>query len=280
MSISLRHAPQTVKELLSEGRLRELFSLSGFCDALFGNFWATVGPNVKKSAEVRVVPLLEGRVRDGKVHEDVVSQPVSGVVLEIGAGTGMWADVFARVGGVGRGSKEGAGVGKRANAGARITKIYGVEPHLKSAATLKRRVEELGMEDVYEVIPVGIESLDDPTAWTGTTIEPGTVDCIVSVLCLCSIPEPAENIKRLHRLLKPGGRWYVYEHVQIPWTSPALHLYQSKIQSSLAMFLLTASNDSFSSRVCQLLLVVLYWILPHLPRYRNQLEAGWSLEGY
>ncbi|KAI9167777.1 Methyltransferase-like protein 7B-like protein [Paramyrothecium foliicola] len=227
MSISLRHVPQTILELLSAGNFRTLLSPNGFADALFGNFWATVGPQVKNSAEVRVVPLLEGRVHDGVIGEEVVSKPVGGIVLEIGAGTGMWADVFAKIGaGAGENDHEEGGVRLRTKPTPNITKIYGVEPHPKSAATLRQRVKDLGIDDIYEVIPVGIESLADPAAWPGTTIEPGSVDCIVSILCLCSIPEPAENIKRLYELLKPGGRWYVYEHVRVSRERPVIRLYQ------------------------------------------------------
>jgi len=87
MSISARRIPYTIRTLISEGRWQTLFCLDGFCDALFGNFWAVVGPQVKSSAEVRVIPLLEGRVRNAKVSDHVVGKPVSGRILEIGAGT-------------------------------------------------------------------------------------------------------------------------------------------------------------------------------------------------
>ena len=69
------------------------------------------------------------------------------------------------------------------------------------------------MEDIYQIAPVGIEDLDNPKKWDGH-IEKGSVDCIVSILCLCSIPEPQKNMKELHSYLKEGGRWYVYEHVK------------------------------------------------------------------
>ena len=92
------------------------------------------------------------------------------------------------------------------------------------------------MEDVYEVLPIGIESLDNPSAWGGTTIEPESIDSIVTVLSLCSILEQEKNIKVLYGLLKPGGRWYVYEHVRIrqPGISGfLLGLYQGELCRSL-----------------------------------------------
>ncbi|KAF5022402.1 hypothetical protein F66182_5542 [Fusarium sp. NRRL 66182] len=212
MSIAMRFLPGTLLEVIRKRDFRTLLSPSRFKDVWFGNFWAFVGPQVKATAENRVIPLLEGRVRNGQVGEEVVGQPINGVVLEIGAGTGMWADVFAKVnGGVG---SDGGNEVRRRKGGNGLTRVYGIEPNSKSAATLQQRVKEIGLDGVYEVVPVGIESLNDPDAWDGR-IEPGSVDCIVTILCLCSIPEPEKNIRLLYESLKKGGRWYAYEHVRI-----------------------------------------------------------------
>lgn len=214
MYISLKHLPSTVRSLIAARDYRTLFYPPAFSDALFGNFWASVELDVKENAEMRVVPLLEGRVSGGVIHDKVVSEPISGIVLEVGAGSGMWVSDLAKF--VGSSASSGARRRTRqsiASAGG-ITKIYGVEPNLTSAAALRRRVQVEGIEDVYEVVPVGIESLGDAKAWAGPLITPGSVDSIFTVMCLCSIPEPEENIQRLYELLKPGGKWYVYEHVK------------------------------------------------------------------
>lgn len=233
MSISLRHLPSTIRSLVASGDYRTIFWPPALIDALFGNFWATVGPVAKSFAQERVVPLLEGRVTGGRIMDEVVGEPVRGVVLEIGAGSGMWADVFAKfvdtpdaVSGPRRRARQSL-----AHATG-ITKIYGVEPHPVSAAALRRRVKEAGLGDIYEVVPVGIESLADPDAWAGDRIEPGSVDCIVSVLCLCSIPEPEKNIRRLYELLKPGGRWYAYEHVKAERGGWPIRFYQRESKCS------------------------------------------------
>ncbi|KAI9900835.1 hypothetical protein N3K66_005097 [Trichothecium roseum] len=228
MSLSARHMPLTVRQLVSRGDYGTLLSPSAFSSALFGNFWATIGPEVKSSAEARVIPLLEGRIRGGKVVDDVAGVPARGVVVEVGAGSGQWADVFARLhAGGGKGGPEGG-----------IEKIYGIEPNPQSAAALRKRTTELGLEGTYEVVPLGIESLSDDAAWGHggrAPLRPGSVDCIVSILCLCSIPDPAGNCKRLYDLLRPGGRWYVYEHVVAPRGGLAMRLYQN--QSDKASFL-------------------------------------------
>ncbi|WAO89758.1 Hypothetical protein NCS54_00715900 [Fusarium falciforme] len=222
MSISFRFLPGTILDLLRAGDFRTLLSPSAFKEAWFGNTWAFVGPQVKVNAEKRVIPLLEGRVHNGEVVQDVVNPPIDGLVLEIGAGSGMWADVFAKVGGGVGGHDEQLRHRKGGNG---LTRVYGIEPNPQSAAALRRRVKEVGLEGVYEVVPVGIESINDPTAWDGR-IEPGTVDCIVTILCLCSIPEPEKNIKLLYESLKKGGRWYAYEHVQVEQGGFLLRAYQ------------------------------------------------------
>ncbi|CAM1500810.1 Fc.00g099720.m01.CDS01 [Cosmosporella sp. VM-42] len=224
MSISISYLPGTILSLISNADFGRLLSLSGFKEAWFGNFWTYVGPLVKVNAEKRVIPLLEGRVSGGLVRDEVVGTPVEGVVLEIGAGSGMWADVFAKIG---AGKDEVGNVRQRKGAAPGLKRVYGIEPNPTSAAALRQRVKDVGLDGTYEVVPVGIESINDPTAWDGR-IEPGSVDCIVTILCLCSIPEPEKNVKLLYDCLKKGGRWYAYEHVQIDAKLGGilLHVYQ------------------------------------------------------
>ncbi|KAF4124311.1 Methyltransferase domain [Geosmithia morbida] len=244
MSISARHIPQTVRELVSRRQWATLLSPEGFNEALFGNFWATVGPDVKLNASERVLPLLEGRVRNGVVtcsDDDgaIAGPPVRGRVIEVGAGSGMWADVFAHIRSkTSHGGPEAEGLRKRQTSGgdAGLTRIYGVEPNPQSAESLRRRVADVGLGDIYEVIPLGIESLSDPHAWEGTTIEPESIDCIVSVLCLCSIPDQEDNIKALYKLLKPGGTWYVYEHVRAQRGGILLSIYQRIVNAAWSFF--------------------------------------------
>jgi SAM-dependent methyltransferase len=224
MSISARHIPITIRQLILTRDYQAFFSLSKFCDALFGQFWVTVGPQVKSGAEARVIPLLEGRVAGGEVHNEIVGTPLSGTVIEIGAGSGMWADVFAQIRtGTEDHVNDPIEVRHRRKKN-NLTKIYGIEPNPVSAAALRQRVAEVGLDDIYEVVPAGIEDLA-----TQSAIEPGTIDCIVCILCLCSIPDQQENIRALYKLLKPGGRWYVYEHVKADRSGVLMSIYQRKL---------------------------------------------------
>ncbi|KAI0864341.1 S-adenosyl-L-methionine-dependent methyltransferase [Xylaria cubensis] len=226
LQLSASFIPQTTRQIFSthpfSSGLSILLSPSRFRDLWFGHFWAFAGPQVREGAGPRVLPLLDGRTSRGVVTDSPTGPGVGGVVLEVGAGSGLWVEVFsdrylapdASGGGTGR---------------TKITRVYGVEPNSAQHPALRRAVEDAGLQDVYEIVPVGIEDLSSSgegktKKWDGN-IEPESVDCIVSVLCLCSIPDPERHIRELYSLLRPGGRWYVYEHVLVEY-SWYMRLYQ------------------------------------------------------
>lgn len=134
-------------------------------------------------------------------------------MLDIGPGSGSWVDVYAEV---------------RAG-GASIKKIYGVEPGLEAHGQLSKSIREAGLEDLYEILPVGVDALEGVKVkgdhYKDQQLRKESVDCIVSFLCLCSIPEPEKNVAELYSYLKKGGRWYVFEHVRIQGNRP-MQLYQ------------------------------------------------------
>ncbi|PSR98967.1 S-adenosyl-L-methionine-dependent methyltransferase [Coniella lustricola] len=201
MSLSLSCLPRTIFSLLLAGQFSTLFSPSRLQEVWFGRFWSFAGPNARFHVEKRVVPLLEGRVSAGRIlpesatNDDTASsgnERVSGVVMEIGPGIGIWASVFAHPA-----------------LSPTILQVYGVEPNASHHAELRQRVVKAGLGDRYEIVPVGIENLE-----SSGRVQRESVDCIVSILCLCGVPEPERNIRELYSYLKPGGRWYVFEHVK------------------------------------------------------------------
>ncbi|KAJ4396431.1 hypothetical protein N0V93_000650 [Gnomoniopsis smithogilvyi] len=201
MLLSLSYLPRTIFNLILTFNFPVLLSPTRLQAAWFGRFWAHAGPGVRETGEVRVIPLLEGRVRDGRVLSSPPPPPssgsndgngVCGVVLEVGPGTGLWASVFAHP-----------------SLAQGISRIYGVEPNAAHHAELRQRIAAAKLGEKYEVVPCGIEDL----AATGR-VEKGSVDCVMSVMCLCSIPEPEKHVKELFGYLKKGGRWFVYEHVR------------------------------------------------------------------
>ncbi|CAK7274262.1 hypothetical protein SEPCBS119000_006080 [Sporothrix epigloea] len=143
----------------------------------------------------------------------------------------MWVSLFKEIGfetaGNANGGNGTSNVRQRnpnapdlASTSGGIVKIYGVEPNESNHTALRRRVHEAGMEGVYEIVPLGIEDV--------AAANIPKVDCIVTVLCLCSIPSPEENIRMLYNYLKANGRLYVFEHVcnRKHWS---IYLYQKFI---------------------------------------------------
>ncbi|KAI0186449.1 methyltransferase [Xylaria flabelliformis] len=233
LQLSASFIPQTTQQIFAthpfSSGLSILFSPSRFRDLWFGHFWAFAGPQVRAGAGPRVLPLLDGRTSKGVVTDSPTGPGVGGVVLEVGAGSGLWVEVFSDR----YLAYDASGGGGGGTARTKITRVYGVEPNSAQHPALRRAVEDAGLQDVYEIVPVGIEDLSSSSSaaegktkkkWDGN-IEPESVDCIVSVLCLCSIPDPERHIRELYSLLRPGGRWYVYEHVLVEY-SWYMRLYQ------------------------------------------------------
>jgi SAM-dependent methyltransferase len=210
MSSTLPFLYSTIQRLYTAGEYRLLLSWRQLQDAWFSAFWLWFGPQLRAGNGTRITALLEGRIKEAQIVDVPVAPPVGGVILDIGPGRGYWIDLYAKA----EIPVEKPGVRSRGNNGG-IQKVYGIEPNPDSHAALSKRVQEIGLDGVYEVLPVGIESINEVAIDGSTrTIEKGSVDCIVSVLCLCSIPEPEKNIAELYGYLKKGGRWYLYEHVQ------------------------------------------------------------------
>ena len=167
----------TIADLIRNSNFSPFFSPSKFKDEWFARFWIWFGPRSRDYAGIMVTPLLEKNAR--------------GVCLDIGPGTGQWVSLF-----------------QKAN-NPEITKIYGVEPNAGMHAELRANVVAAGLGDIYEIIGCGAEELQ-----TKGGLSEQSVDTVITVQCLCSIPTPELVIKELYPLLKHGGKWLVYEHVK------------------------------------------------------------------
>ncbi|CAK7234385.1 hypothetical protein SCUCBS95973_008917 [Sporothrix curviconia] len=227
------YLPHTIVGLIRTRNWSTLFSWSRFQSVWFSRFWAYMGPQVRTGVEPIVVPLLKGRVSHGRKLEDgetleTAPLPLSGSVIEVGAGSGMWVSLFKEIGIETPGKDDSDSDVRQRKAAASdvactsggITKIYGVEPNKGNHTALRQRVHDAGMDDIYEILPLGVEDI--------ATANIPKADCVVTILCLCSIPSPRENIRALYGYLKPGGRMYVFEHVcnRKHWS---IYLYQKFI---------------------------------------------------
>lgn len=114
-----------------------------------------------------------------------------GVVLDLGAGSGNQLH--------------------RLNP-SRLSHVYGIESNHAFVPALTEKIQELRLEKLYTPVVARIE--DAQEALTQLGVLPGTVDCILSIQVLCSIPNLERSIKDLHHLLKPGGELIFWEHQQ------------------------------------------------------------------
>lgn len=114
----------------------------------------------------------------------------SGIILELGPGIGSQLPRYDK---------------------SKVTKIYGVEPNADLHEALRREVKKAGLTDVYEIVPCGVE---DVVALKQRGITLSSIDTVLSVQVLCSVPDPDEMMLRLYAFLKPGGQLIVFEHVR------------------------------------------------------------------
>ncbi|KAG6830707.1 hypothetical protein H0H92_015183 [Tricholoma furcatifolium] len=131
------------------------------------------------------------------VKEMLIPKNATGVVLDIGAGHGHTVKYLDRKS---------------------VTKYVALEPNtlmhpqIRAAANSAGFVESDGS---LAILSCGAEDTLTIISQIGGKFY--TVDTIVTVLTLCSIPNPEQTLRALVRdVLKPGGRLLFYEHVLSP----------------------------------------------------------------
>jgi SAM-dependent methyltransferase len=85
------------------------------------------------------------------------------------------------------------------------TRLVAVEPNPYMHKVLKSNAERDRI--ALDLLPgvKGAESIDLPDA---------SVDAVVSTLVLCTVPDPAVVLREVRRVLRPGGRLFLLEHVR------------------------------------------------------------------
>jgi len=104
---------------------------------------------------------------------------ISGVVLEIGFGSGLNVPLYP----------------------AEVTKVYAVDPATVGRKLAAERIDQSSIPVEF----IGLDGEDIPLA-------DESVDNAVSSFTLCTIPDEARALREIHRVLRPGGSLHFVEH--------------------------------------------------------------------
>ncbi|KAF9033623.1 S-adenosyl-L-methionine-dependent methyltransferase [Panaeolus papilionaceus] len=130
-----------------------------------------------------------------EIKRGLIEANAYGVVLDIGAGYGHTARYLTQ---------------------ARVTRYVALEPNKLMHAQIRARAHEAGFfesDGRLLILDCGAEDVNSILA----ALDEPSVDTIVSVLTLCTVPEPEKTISGLvSDVLKPGGQLLYYEHVKNP----------------------------------------------------------------
>jgi len=103
----------------------------------------------------------------------------------------------------------GAGAGANLRYYPPSTNLIAVEPNPAMHARLRKRAAAAGVDVEIRGLPG--EALD---------LSEAAVDTVVLTLVLCSVSDPAQVVREIRRVLKPGGKCLFVEHVAAPAGSP------------------------------------------------------------
>jgi SAM-dependent methyltransferase len=96
----------------------------------------------------------------------------------------------------------------------KVTVYIAVEPNVRMHARLRARANAAGFSESNGTLLILPNGLEDTDHIKSSLPDPAGVDTIISVLTLCSVPNPQAPIqKTVKGLLKPGGQFLFYEHV-------------------------------------------------------------------
>lgn len=145
------------------------------------------------------IPFGVGANENSRADKELLITPNAyGVVLDIGAGHGHTVNYLDHN---------------------RVTKYIALEPNTHMHARLRSAANAAGFreaEGTLLILSCGAEDAETIVSAVGNGGQT-TVDTLISILSLCSVPSPENTVSSLVReVLKPGGQWLFYEHVLNP----------------------------------------------------------------
>jgi SAM-dependent methyltransferase len=99
----------------------------------------------------------------------------------------------------------GAGTGANVEFLAPGTHLIALEPSLQMHDRLRQRCQDAGID--VTILASGAEAIPLPDA---------SVDEVICSLVLCTVSDPAQVLREVRRVLRPGGRFRFVEHVAAP----------------------------------------------------------------
>jgi SAM-dependent methyltransferase len=131
----------------------------------------------------------------------------------------------------------------------KVTKIVGIEPFEAIHHHTRVAIERAKLTEKYDLVAASIEDSD---ILADHGVLPGSMDTIMCVQVLCSIPNPKQVIAEMYKLLKPGGQLLVFEHVlskdeitrclQKMWTHGGWHALTGKGCTTVNVYTLNVSQ--------------------------------------
>lgn len=125
-----------------------------------------------------------------------------GVVLELGPGMGNQIARYDR---------------------SKVKRVIGVESNPHFRPEIEAQAEKAGLGAAYELVTCGAEDSD---VLERSGVGAGSMDTVLSIQVLCSVPDEKSMAREIYRVLKPGGKFIFWEHhVSSDWIT---RLYQSE----------------------------------------------------
>lgn len=94
-----------------------------------------------------------------------------------------------------------------------------------------RMLDRARKRALHSKVPVKLEEMDIQS----TPLESGSFDCVLAAFVFCTVPDPVLGLRECHRVLKPGGRLILLEHMASG--STALKCLMNWLNPLMIMFL-------------------------------------------